>query len=73
MVITLGAALLGWIGGGMMLTDPATPKSVAAAIPQAGYVFGAAGALLVVVIGKIIGNRQARPKAVEIPVAPNNK
>jgi hypothetical protein len=29
--------------------------------------------LLVVVIGKIIGSRQARPKAVEIPVAPNNK
>ena len=30
MVITLGAALLGWIGGGMMLTDPATPASVKA-------------------------------------------
>lgn len=73
LVITLGAALLGWIGGGMMLTDPATPASVKTAIPQASYVFGAAGALLVVVLGKLIGSRQARPKAVEIPVAPSDK
>ena len=73
MVITLGAALLGWIGGGMMLTDPATPPAVAASVPQASYVFGAAGAVLVVVLGKLIGSRQARPKAIEIPVSPADK
>lgn len=73
MVITLGAALLGWIGGGMMLTDPATPPGVAASVPQAGYVFGAVGALLVVAVGKLISSRQGRPKAVEIPVAPTDK
>lgn len=72
-VITLGAALLGWIGGGMMLTDPATPKSVAASIPQAGYVFGAAGALLVVAIGKFVASRRPAPKAVEIAVHPQDK
>ena len=73
MVITLGAALLGWIGGGMMLTDPATPPAVAASVPQASYVFGAAGAVLVVVLGKLIGSRQARPKAIEIPVSSADK
>ena len=73
MVITLGAALLGWIGGGMMLTDPATPASVKAAIPQASYVFGAVGALLVVVIGKWLSSRQPGPKAIEIPVTPTDK
>ena len=72
-VITLGAALLGWIGGGMVLTDPATPPGVAAAIPMASYVFGAAGALMVVVTGKIISSRQARPRAVEIPVTPSDQ
>jgi YjbE family integral membrane protein len=51
-VIAAGGALLGWIGGGMLLSDPATPKSVAASIPYAHYVFSAAGALLVVAIGK---------------------
>jgi len=72
-VITLGAALLGWIGGGMMLTDPATPKTLAASIPQASYVFGAAGALLVVAIGKFVASRRPGPKAVEIAVHPQDK
>lgn len=71
-VITLGAALLGWIGGGMMLTDPATPPAVAASVPQASYVFGAAGALLVVAIGKILGSRRPSAKAVEIIVPPSD-
>ncbi|HRK40134.1 MAG TPA: TerC family protein [Burkholderiaceae bacterium] len=57
-VITLGAALLGWIAGGMMLTDPVFPASVAKSIPYANYVFAAAGALLVVAIGKFLANRQ---------------
>ena len=72
-VITLGAALLRWIGGGMMLTDPATPKTLAASIPQASYVFGAAGALLVVAIGKFVASRRPGPKAVEIAVHPQDK
>ncbi|MFO1192971.1 MAG: TerC family protein [Rhodoferax sp.] len=72
-VITLGAALLGWIGGGMMLTDPATPKTLAASIPQASYVFGAAGALLVVAIGKFVASRRPGPKAVEIAVHSQDK
>jgi YjbE family integral membrane protein len=71
-VITLGAALLGWIGGGMMLTDPATPPAVAASVPQASYVFGAAGALLVVAIGKVLASRRPSAKAVEIIVPPSD-
>jgi len=33
MVITVGAGLLGWIAGGMFLTDPAMPEDFAKSIP----------------------------------------
>lgn len=66
MVITLGAALLGWIAGGMLLTDPAMPPSVAAAIPYAHYLFTTTGALLVVVVGKWLASRRTPAKAYEL-------
>jgi YjbE family integral membrane protein len=65
-VITLGAALLGWIAGGMLLTDQATPESISKGIPYAHYVFAAAGAVLVVVVGKWLGSRQAPRAAIEL-------
>lgn len=65
-IITGGGALLGWIGGGMIVSDPALPKDTFAALPYAKYVFGTVGALLVVSIGKWLAARAlaARPKAV---------
>ena len=75
MVITLGAALLGWIAGSMLLTDPAMPPSVAASIPYANYVFAATGALLVVTVGKWLASRRAPTKAFELSsesTAPKN-
>ncbi len=64
-IITGGGALLGWIGGGMIVSDPALPKDAFAVLPYAKYVFGAVGALLVVLIGKWLAARAlaARPKA----------
>jgi YjbE family integral membrane protein len=56
-VITGGGALLGWIGGGMILSDPALPKDAFAAIPYAKQVMALAGALLVVGIGKWLAAR----------------
>jgi YjbE family integral membrane protein len=57
-VITFGAALLGWIAGGMMLTDQAMPATVAKQLPYAGLVFSGVGATLVVAVGKWLGRRQ---------------
>jgi YjbE family integral membrane protein len=54
LVITAGAALLGWIAGGMLLTDPAFPAGMAQAVPYAHYVFGGVGAVLVVLAGKLL-------------------
>ena len=65
-VITLGAALLGWIAGGMLLTDPAMPGALAKSVPYANYVFSAVGAVLVVVVGKMIASRQAPVSAQDV-------
>ena len=58
-IITLGGMLLGWIAGHMMYTDP----GVQHLLPQAKvweYAAGIAGALLVLVIGKVVSQRAAR-------------
>lgn len=65
-VITMGAALLGWIAGSMLLTDPAMPPAVAASIPYASQVFAATGALLVVATGKWLASRRVSPQAFEL-------
>jgi YjbE family integral membrane protein len=65
-VITLGAALLGWIAGGMMLTDPAMPAGVAQSVPYASYVFAASSAALVVTFGKLIGHRRLTQPARDV-------
>src|SRR4029453_2074972 len=57
-IITLGAMLLGWIAGQMMYTDPA----VKAHLPDAKaweYAAAAAGALLVLLIAKVVQARRA--------------
>ena len=49
-VITLGATLLGWIAGSMAISDISLP-----AVPSwAHYAAGAAGAALVLIIGKVV-------------------
>lgn len=60
LVITLGGALLGWIAGGMMITDIVTVEALGGE-PGAGlrYTASIAGALLVVVLGKATGRRRA--------------
>jgi YjbE family integral membrane protein len=58
MVITVGAGLLGWIAGGMFLTDPAMPEGFAKSIPYAHYVFALLGAAFVVLLGKFLASKQ---------------
>jgi len=61
-IITLGAALLGWIAGDIMVTDPAIAPWVkaSAAWLQEWKVAPLAGALLVVAVGKWLEKRGAR-------------
>jgi len=71
-VITLGAALLGWIAGGMMLTDLAMPTEVRNIVPYANYVFAAVGAVLVVAVGKWLASRMSPAASVELPQEPGH-
>jgi YjbE family integral membrane protein len=69
MIITLGGMLLGWIAGGMLVSDPAVadPANIAwmPKLPQSDtyhYAAAVAGALLVLALGKFAASRQ-RPAA----------
>jgi YjbE family integral membrane protein len=60
MIITLGGMLLGWIAGTMAHTDP----GIAPRLPVGtvwNYAFGAAGALLVLAIGRLMQKRSSPP------------
>ena len=70
-IIVAGGMLLGWIAGGMLVTDPvfANPEQWQwmVKIPQLDavkYGAAAAGALLVLVIGKALANKQPPVEAV---------
>lgn len=50
-VIIAGAALLGWIGGGLIVTDPVTDDWASLDTPMAMYAAHIAGAIIVMVAG----------------------
>jgi len=59
-IITLGGMLLGWIAGTMAVTDPAAIGY----LPQTDttkYAAGAIGAILVLLIGKLLARRKGAP------------
>jgi YjbE family integral membrane protein len=70
-VITLGAALLGWIAGEMLVTDVTVKPYLEGAPGWLHYASAAAGALFVVALGTWLG-RRAKPAGVapirEIPL-----
>jgi len=53
-IITIGAALLGWVAGEMAITDPLITQWVEATAPYLHWVVPAAGVVLVVVLGKAL-------------------
>ena len=62
LIITAGAALLGWLAGEMMLTDPAL-HAWFPGIPESSIrIGGIIGAALVVIVGKLLRSR-ARSRA----------
>ncbi len=56
-IITIGGALLGWVAGEMAITDPLVKDWVNDNAHWLHYVAPAAGALLVVVVGKWLSSR----------------
>lgn len=61
-IVVLGAGLIGWVGGETIMNDTAL-KSVLEANPALHYLAAAAGAILVIVVGKFLSRRQRRQPA----------
>jgi YjbE family integral membrane protein len=59
-VIVLGAALLGWIAGGLIINDPAGDRWPILDTPAAEYGMSIGGALFVVILGYLLKRRNAR-------------
>jgi YjbE family integral membrane protein len=62
-IVTLGAGLLGWIAGGLIVNDPAGDRWPLLDTPVAEYGMCVAGALFVVVLGHMLKRRNARRAA----------
>ena len=58
-IITLGAALLGYLAGEMMLTDPAVGQHFGEQSHAAANLAGIIGAVLVVALGRYLQRRQS--------------
>lgn len=57
-IITLGAALLGYLAGEMLVDDPAIHDALEATIPAAHYTLAFGGALLVLALGYFLKHRK---------------
>ncbi|SIT44178.1 Integral membrane protein, YjbE family [Paraburkholderia ribeironis] len=62
-VVVLGAALLGWIAGGLIINDPAGDRWPILDTPAAEYGMSIAGALFVVIVGYLLKRRKANRAA----------
>lgn len=71
-IVIAGGALLGWIAGEVIATDPAYADKLAAALPNAKMIFEIGGAVITVVIGYFLQWR-ARQRAHAEPVDLANK
>jgi YjbE family integral membrane protein len=65
-LVTAGGALLGWIAGEVIVTDPAIHPWVEAHVPVLEKAVPAAGAVAVVLIGHVISRLSARRKEYDI-------
>ena len=60
-IITVGAALLGFLAGEMLVTDPAATNEFGAASHSTELIAGAIGAALVVALGTYLSKHQKNP------------
>ncbi|WP_321930264.1 TerC family protein [Paraburkholderia guartelaensis] len=66
-IVTLGAALLGWIAGGLIVNDPAGDRWPLLDTPAAEYGMCVAGAVFVVALGTWLRRRNARRSEAQGP------
>ena len=64
-IILFGAALLGWIGGGMLIDDVVLKTWTTSYGSTGHYLAAAVGATLVVLIGKALSRREPQPASAD--------
>jgi YjbE family integral membrane protein len=69
-IITIGAALLGWVAGEMFVTDPLVKAWVDAAAAALHWAGPAAGAVLVVMTGTLLARQALARRAAPVELAP---
>jgi YjbE family integral membrane protein len=62
-IITAGAALLGYLAGEMLVTDPAVPQWFGEVSHSTANIAGAVGAAVVVIVGTLLQRRRAAAHA----------
>ena len=68
-IVVLGAALIGWVGGETIISDTAL-KGVLAADPWLHYAAAAAGAAFVIGVGKMLQARARAETGLKVPAPP---
>ena len=69
-IITIGAALLGWVAGDMAVTDPVVKTWVDAQAPYLHWLAPAVGAIAVVLVGKWLSSRRSASTAAAVAKQP---
>jgi YjbE family integral membrane protein len=69
-IITVGAALLGWVAGEMFVTDPLVKNWVDAAAAVLHWAAPALGAVLVVTTGTVLARQALARRAAPVELAP---
>jgi YjbE family integral membrane protein len=59
-IVTAGAGLLGWIAGGMLMTDPGMIKHFGEGIQDYGLIAGIIGALGVMIVGELAKRKASK-------------
>ena len=62
-IVTIGAMLLGWVAGEMAVDDPAVLDWVEHSMPILASIVPAAGAVLVLVVGKYLARKNSQEQA----------
>jgi hypothetical protein len=75
-IVIAGGALIGWISGEVLATDPAYADKLAATIPHAQLVFEIGGAVLTVAVGyflRHLARRRGHAEPVDLANKPSGK
>jgi predicted tellurium resistance membrane protein TerC len=62
-IITLGAGLLGFLAGGMLVDDPAIKDGIQETLGDAKLAFEAIGVAIVILVGRYMKKRSAGKEA----------